>query len=387
MRSLINRLLTIFLIIYILSLNSMHGEKFPNELKFYIFEFFYNNKDFRDFVINLNNLVNLSHVNRNLRNIILKRENSYIPYAVNQFVKNNKDNPNLFENLIQGINLLNLPNIRDIVLASIKRSIELNNINISNIYKYYSTSNNHTLLVRYILDKNIPYIRSLFLLLNTLEKRDLIKDDRINLFLSNINRSVVVTPLIYACYTQNKELVKILLENEVDVNETDENGNTALFYSSLIVNLDLEIINLLLNYGANVNIQNKVGYTALMDAVEANNLDLIRLLLAHRANPDLKEYEVGETALFIAVEDESLEAVKILILEGKANINLQDEIGNTALMNAINNDNNNMVEFLLENGADVSIRNENDEDALDLARENDNQEVLNMLEWISSTNL
>ena len=27
-----------------------------------------------------------------------------------------------------------------------------------------------------------------------------------NLFLSNINRSVVVTPLIYACYTQNKEL-------------------------------------------------------------------------------------------------------------------------------------------------------------------------------------
>ncbi|CDK31067.1 ankyrin repeat domain-containing protein [Candidatus Babela massiliensis] len=385
MRSLINRLLTIFLIIYILSLNSMHGEKFPNELKFYIFEFFYNNKDFRDFVINLNNLVNLSHVNRNLRNIILKRENSYIPYAVNQFVKNNKDNPNLFENLIQGINLLNLPNIRDIVLASIKHSIELNNIDISN--KYYSTSNNHTLLVRYILDKNIPYIRSLFLLLNTLEKRDLIKDDRINLFLSNINRSVVVTPLIYACYTQNKELVKILLENEVDVNETDENGNTALFYSSLIVNLDLEIINLLLNYGANVNIQNKVGYTALMDAVEANNLDLIRLLLAHRANPDLKEYEVGETALFIAVEDESLEAVKILILEGKANINLQDEIGNTALMNAINNDNNNMVEFLLENGADVSIRNENDEDALDLARENDNQEVLNMLEWISSTNL
>lgn len=385
MRSLINRLLTIFLIIYTLSLNSMHGEKFPNELKFYIFEFFYNNKDFRDFIINLNNLVNLSHVNRNLRNIILKRKNSYIPYAVNQFVKNNKDNPNLFENLIQGINLLNLPNIRNIVLASIKHSIELNNIDISN--KYYSTSNNHTLLVRYILDKNIPYIRSLFLLLNTLEKRDLIKCDRINLFLSNINRSVVVTPLIYACYTQNKELVKILLENEVDVNETDENGNTALFYSSLIVNLDLEIINLLLNYGANVNIQNKVGYTALMDAVEANNLDLIRLLLAHRANPDLKEYEVGETALLIAVEDESLEAVKILILKGKANINLQDEIGNTALMNAINNNDNNMVEFLLENGADISIRNQNDEDALDLARENDNQEMLNMLEWISSMNL
>ena len=76
-----------------------------------------------------------------------------------------------------------------------------------------------------------------------------------------------------------------------------------------------------------------------------------------------------------------------MILKGKANINLQDEIGNTALMNAINNNDNNMVEFLLENGADISIRNQNDEDALDLARENDNQEMLNMLEWISSMNL
>ncbi len=58
------------------------------------------------------------------------------------------------------------------------------------------------------------------------------------------------------------------------------------------------IIDLLLNKGANPNIQNAYGFTPLMYASEINS-DLVALLLAKGANPNLKSRE-KKTALDFA---------------------------------------------------------------------------------------
>ena len=56
----------------------------------------------------------------------------------------------------------------------------------------------------------------------------------------------------------------------------------------------------LLNFNANIDLQNPKGYTALMLATEQNSLETVRELLKHGANLD-KQNSWGTPALSLAV--------------------------------------------------------------------------------------
>lgn len=104
--------------------------------------------------------------------------------------------------------------------------------------------------------------------------------------------------------------VKLLLESSSDLlHHRSETGETPLHIAATFDFKD--IVTLLLENGANINIQDNDGETVLMTACMLNNNSLVSLLLTHGANPDIKNEE-GKTAFKIALEFGNTEAIKLL---------------------------------------------------------------------------
>ncbi len=86
-----------------------------------------------------------------------------------------------------------------------------------------------------------------------------------------------------------REVVRMLLDAGADPNIADNKGKTPLIANSR----DLEIAQMLIAHGANVNVRASDGFTALLNA---GTVELTRFLLEHGADPFAKT-ERGETAL------------------------------------------------------------------------------------------
>ena len=95
--------------------------------------------------------------------------------------------------------------------------------------------------------------------------------------------------------------------------------------------------------------QRRDGTTALMLAAEYGRVEIARLLLEAGADEDLQNQD-GKTALMLAVESGHAEIARLL-LEAGADKDLQDQLGHTAVMLATLNNNMEMARMLLEAGA------------------------------------
>lgn len=123
--------------------------------------------------------------------------------------------------------------------------------------------------------------------------------------------------------------VEQALSAGADVNSKEtERGMTGLMIA--IMEEDIEIVTLLLENGADVNIQTKDGETALILASMFGYIEIVKILLEYGANVDTKE-NLGMTALMAASGEGHIEIVKLLLANG-ADQNATDNYNNTALM-------------------------------------------------------
>ena len=150
--------------------------------------------------------------------------------------------------------------------------------------------------------------------------------------------------LFQAISQRNHNMVKALLENGANVNETGERGWTALMQASFLG--DSAIVSTLLSNEIKPEVDHidERKLTALMLAAQRKHAEVVRLLLKAGANVDLKEYN-GQTALMFATEDPyglqdpnplknvSVQTVKAL-LDGGADVNLENDNGTTPLLAA-----------------------------------------------------
>ena len=152
--------------------------------------------------------------------------------------------------------------------------------------------------------------------------------------------------LFQAISQQNHDMVKVLLQNGADVNETGEGGWTALMQASFLN--DSAIVSILLSneIKPEVDHMNERELTALMLAAQYKHAEVVRLLLTAGAKVNLKRCN-GQTALMLATEDpywpqdpnplnsesDSVQTVKAL-LDGGADVNLENDNGTTPLLAA-----------------------------------------------------
>ncbi len=151
-----------------------------------------------------------------------------------------------------------------------------------------------------------------------------------------------------------------LLDDGADVNaHAEENGTTPLMIASGAGRLDL--INLLLKRGADVNAKNQGGYTALDVAEEEYHRDVSSALKAAggTGQPDNRSRADHEMELQQAALDGNMRKVSTLLADG-VDVNAADEEGWTPLRNAVFQENVTVVKLLLAKGADPNTRDRRD---------------------------
>lgn len=109
------------------------------------------------------------------------------------------------------------------------------------------------------------------------------------------------TPLHLAAGYNNYEVVEYLLENGANVNSTDKGGLIALHNASSFGHLEIAAI--LIKYNTQVDAVDKWGFTPLHEASQKGRTQLCSLLLAHGADPFLTNQE-GQTALDLCTAED-----------------------------------------------------------------------------------
>ncbi|KAF3287442.1 hypothetical protein TWF970_007167 [Orbilia oligospora] len=196
-----------------------------------------------------------------------------------------------------------------------------------------------------------------------------------------------VTALHLAAYFGLAETIVALLKmgNDIDLDARDTAGRTPL---SVAIGAEQEaVVKLLLDNGAKNNFQYEIElntglrrwlykmanlvrpacrvndevasipesqdykWTPLLHAIELGNGPIVRLLLEHGADKNIKDY-MDRTTLFLAIEKEHEEIARIL-LENRVDLETKDVKGRTPLLQAVIAQHQPIVELLLKHKADT----------------------------------
>lgn len=205
-------------------------------------------------------------------------------------------------------------------------------------------------------------------------------------------------------------MMKLLIDNKVNINYTDEDGFNPL--NIAIESRDMELTKFLITNGANVNSLMQDGVSLIGYAIAQNNMDLLQMLIENGANvnytngdswantplqtasrlgldnvvrilltrnADINAVDMnGNTALHTAALNSQLSIVKLL-LEKNPNLDIQNKVGNTALHLAVISGNINIVGELVLKGANTRIRNNDGKYPRDIARVNNSAAIFEVL--------
>ncbi|XP_054716312.1 ankyrin repeat, SAM and basic leucine zipper domain-containing protein 1-like [Uloborus diversus] len=195
----------------------------------------------------------------------------------------------------------------------------------------------------------------------------------------DVNSSQLLDDLRYAVNQGNVETVKAILSKDIWVDTILKSGWTSLMFACSAGNL--ELVQFLLEEKANPN-YHKDMLTPLMAVCmsKKNEEDLSKccsLLIDNGANVNAHERHLT-TPLMFASREGYTQIVKTL-LDNDAEINAQDNRGNTAIAWAAQCGHGQVVRLLLEKGADVKILNRMGQSPIDLAYDHDHSEVASLL--------
>ena len=163
------------------------------------------------------------------------------------------------------------------------------------------------------------------------------------------------TILIQAVIAEIDDIVMLLVDSGAEIEETDNEGKTALHHSKE------KSLKILLENGADPKITDNAGNTVLHYLYF---IDDIKLALSYELDINLQN-EKGDTILLASCNKKKCNNIRIeQLIELGADPNIQNNLGQTILLLAAANISDESINILLENEADASIKDKNDKTAL-----------------------
>ena len=168
-------------------------------------------------------------------------------------------------------------------------------------------------------------------------------------------------------------VAQVLMERGADVNARYQEHETPLLLASRFPGLKL--MRVLLDHGANINVEDKWGRTPLHRVLKAecypdeDRFSIAQLLLERGANVNARHHE---TPLHVASHFLELKLVRMLLDHG-ANVNAEDNLGRTPFHRVLDAKDYSdkgrfgVAQLLMGRGADVNTQDEDHETPLHLA--------------------
>ncbi|KAG6405752.1 hypothetical protein SASPL_133346 [Salvia splendens] len=175
--------------------------------------------------------------------------------------------------------------------------------------------------------------------------------------------------LCFAALRGDESLMRHLLKRGIDPNESDNNGRTALHIAASQGNENCVL--LLLNSGADPNCRDSEGSVPLWEALLGDHKPVIKLLSDNGA-----KLSSGDIAMFscTAAENNDLDLLKEISCRD-GDVTWPNHDGPQALHFAVCQGNLEMVKFLLDQGADLDVADENGLTSRELADQKGHDDI------------
>ncbi|MDC7124656.1 MAG: ankyrin repeat domain-containing protein [Spirochaetales bacterium] len=210
-----------------------------------------------------------------------------------------------------------------------------------------AVSSNQTEMVKLLLKQQVslenPDILFKAAQNNNLEILKILLDNGMDINVRN-ERGETLINAVFSFLKPSEELLTFLMDNHSDLSIPSLNGNTVL-HNALKNYRCKTMLPSLMRYHPEVNVPNNDGIYPIHLAATAES---VNLLLQAGANPNERSNR-GETPIGEALWRRDIDSLKALI-DGGANVNALDENGNPYLFTAVSN--HSKTRLLLENGAD-----------------------------------
>lgn len=184
------------------------------------------------------------------------------------------------------------------------------------------------------------------------------------------------TALHYAAFNGHVPAAKLLLEGKADVNKVSRFGRTPITVAVLEQHRDM--VQFLLESGADPNAAGRYsGETPLHEAANLGLVELAQLLMKHGANINAKD-SGGETP-FMAAAFGPDQDVSFFLIERGANLETAKLDGITCLMRAVMSESAKLVTEVLKHRVDVNALDNEGQSALDFAIRDELPEIQALL--------
>lgn len=169
-------------------------------------------------------------------------------------------------------------------------------------------------------------------------------------------------PLWRAAADNDTAMVRLLLQYKANPNLLSKNESPS---PALVIPAQegyLEVMKILADYGADLNINMVNGQTAIRVAARNGHLNVLSYLIEKGMDLDDHRARDGATPLEGAAAKGHLHLVQYLVEKG-ANVNHRDAEGDTPIGEAATHGYKEVVEYLLAHGADPALKNNQGYDA------------------------